>query len=283
MKHFCSARWAAHTALCILALGSMTLSSAAQARVALISTALHHVSVVEVPEAVENVAVGSPQVHVEWHGKSILIEPLKAGVDTNMVVFTARTQYLYEIAPATDPDAMSWIVKEKGPAPPPEPPAVKPAQVEKDHDKLYTSLLMTTHDIDSSSIRLPKHSVDIRVVQVSVDDTHYYIRFRATNKTHHTYRLQNPLVLKIDPAFGTDIAYKNVYRQIPIAMFRIFRAYQQTPVYLHASTIQQVDMPHDSSMEWVIVISKPEILPSLFRFTFPADQEGGPINVAAIF
>lgn len=48
----------------------------AQTHVELIATALGHVSVVQVPELVENVALGSAQVHVEWHGNSVLIEPV---------------------------------------------------------------------------------------------------------------------------------------------------------------------------------------------------------------
>lgn len=58
----------------------------AQTYVEVISTALGHVSVVQVPEPVENVALGSSQVHVEWHDRSILIEPEKPGVDTNIHV-----------------------------------------------------------------------------------------------------------------------------------------------------------------------------------------------------
>ena len=90
----------------------------AQTRIEVIATALHHVSVVEVPEPVENVALGSTQVHVEWHANNILIEPQRAGVDTNMVVFTHRTTYLYEIAAASEPGAMSWLVKERRASPP---------------------------------------------------------------------------------------------------------------------------------------------------------------------
>jgi len=109
---------------CITFLAAVLLAAGplhAQTKVEVIATALHHVSVVQVPEPVENVALGSAQVHVEWHGNNILIEPQRTGVDTNMVVFTHRTTYLYEIAAASEPGAMSWLVKENPPAPLPLP------------------------------------------------------------------------------------------------------------------------------------------------------------------
>ena len=254
----------------------------AQTHIEVIATALHHVSVVQVPEPVENVALGSTQVHVEWHANNILIEPQRAGVDTNMVVFTHRTTYLYEIAAASEPGAMSWLVKERAPAPPPPPPVPSPDEVQREHDRLFASLLLNARSVDTSTINPKKHSVAIRVAQVSEDAHNYYVRLSATNTTTHTYRLQNAVVMKIDPAFSADTAYKNVDRQIGTEAFKDFRAYQQTPVIAHGSTLDMTDMPPDTTMEWVVALTKPDVTPAIFRWTFAADQ-GTPVYAVAIF
>jgi hypothetical protein len=254
----------------------------AQTKVEVIATALHHVSVVQVPEPVENVALGSAQVHVEWHGNNILIEPQRTGVDTNMVVFTHRTTYLYEIAAASEPGAMSWLVKENSPAPPPPPLVPSPSEVQTEHDRLFASLILASRNVDTSGIHPKKHSVVVRVVQVSEDAHNYYVRLSATNNTSHTYRLQNAAVMKIDPAFGGDIAYQNVNHQIGADVFKEFRKYQQTPVVTHGSTLDITDMPPDTTMDWVEALSKPGVTPAIFRWTFAADQ-GAEIDAVAIF
>jgi len=271
--------------LCILACFAAITTAHAQTRVAVISTAMHHVTLVQVPEPVETVAVGSDMIHVEWHDNNILVEPRREGVTTNMVVFTRRTTYLYEIAAATEPNAMSWLVKEKPPQAPPQPVVPSPVQVQEDHDHLYSGLLLTTRSLDNNSTftrKEKKHQVIVRIMQVSSDEKNYYVRISATNNSGHTYRLQNPTVMRLEPAFGVDMAYKNVYRQLSEKAFKQFKVYEQSPVATHGSTLDMVDMPSDTTMDWVISLSKPEILPAVFNFQFPADQ-GVTVHAVAIF
>jgi hypothetical protein len=258
----------------------------AQTHVELIATALGHVSVVQVPELVENVALGSAQVHVEWHGNSVLIEPDKAGVDTNMVVFTQRTTYLYEITAAAAPDGMSWLLKESAPPPPPPPPPpADPGNVARDRVRTSMSILMNLRKIDASSVldRLNKsRTVVISFDDVSEDATNYYVRLSATNKAKHVYRLQNPTVMQLDPAFGADLAYRKTYHQLGPKELETFRAYKKTPLVTHGSTLKITDMPPDSIMSWVVAITKPLVTPAIFMLTFPNDQ-GTSIDAVAIF
>lgn len=257
-------------------------AAAAQTHIEQIGTSLHHVSVIQVPEPVENVAIGTQLVHVEWHDRTVLVEPLQAGVDTNIVVFTPTHTYLYEIEPASEPGKMSYLVRESAPAPPPPPPTPAPDQIQQEHDRLYGSLLLTTLDVNSHDVVTCKHGVTIRVVQVSEDAHNYYVRLSATNYSNHTYRLENPTVRKIDPAFGADMAYSNVNHQISDTMFGQFRTYQQTPVDAHGSTLEMKDLPPDTFLNWVMALTKPATSPSMFRFAFPSD-EGTPVDAIAIF
>ncbi len=244
----------------------------AQTRVEVIATALHHVSVVQVPEPVENVALGTPMVHVEWNGNKVLIQPQKPGIDTNMVVFTRRTTYLYEIAAAAEPTGMSYLVKESAPPPPPTPPIPSPAAIQREHDQLFSSILLKTQAIDSTKLRQKKHTVVVMIVQVPEDDGNYYVRLSVTNGSTHTYRLQNPTVQKIDPAFGAGAAYANIHRQLGQDEFNKFHNFQLTPVVSHGSTLEATDMPPDTTMDWVVALTKPEITPAIFRFIFAPDQ-----------
>jgi hypothetical protein len=243
------------------------------------------VSVVQVPEQVENVALGSSQVHVEWHDKSILIEPEKPGIDTNMVVFTRNTTYLYEISAASAPADMSWLVKEYAPPPPPPPPAPDPVVIFRRRDQISTGVMMNLRSINSASLHhedKKSKTVVITFDEVSEDESNYYVRLSATNKSKHVYRLQNPTVLQIDPAFGADLAYKSVFHQLGDKAFKEFKAYKQTPLVAHGSTLKDTDMPPDSTMDWVVAITKPAVTPAIFQFIFANDQRT-PIDAVAIF
>ena len=253
-----------------------------QTRVEVIATALHHVSVVQVPEPVENVALGTSMVHVEWHGNSVLIEPQKAGIDTNLVVFTHRTTYLYEIAAAAEPTNMSYLVKESAPPPPPPPPIPSPAAVQREHDRLFSSILLKTQAINSTKLKPRKHTVVVRIVEVTEDENNYYVRLSATNGSTHQYRLQNPTAQKIDPAFGASAAYASVHCQLSQDEFNKFRNYQITPLTSHGSTLEITDMPPDTTMDWVVALTKPEITPGIIRFNLAPDQ-GKNVNAVAIF
>lgn len=257
----------------------------AQTHVEVISTSMGHVSVVQVPDQVENVAVGSAQVHVEWHDKNILIQPEKPGIDTNMVVFTNRTTYLYEISAAATTADMSWLVKEYAPPPPPPPAAPDPVVVFHRRDEISTGIMMNMRSIDSTQYRHSERkskTVVITVDEMSEDASNFYVKLSATNKSKHVYRLQNPSVFQIDPAFGADVAYKSVYHQLSEKGFQQFKAYKQTTLMAHGSTLKDTDMPPDSTMDWVVSITKPSVTPALVQFIFPNDQRT-PIDAVAIF
>lgn len=254
----------------------------AQTHIESINTAIHHITAVQVPEPVENVAVGSEQIHVEWRGNTVLLQPTQAGVKTNMIVFTHSKSYNYEIMPANDPSEMTMVVNE--PAPPRPAPPVSPShtEIQRQHDALYTDLLMTAQPINTHDVRKVKHKMSVKVELVSQDDDNYYIRFHAVNGGGDTYRLQTPKVMKLDPSFGIDVAYDHIYRQIGQKAFRKFRSNQLTELKVHASSLTMQDMPPDMQYDFVIAIEKPKVTPAMFQFVFPSD-DGKEVSSIAIF
>lgn len=258
------------------------ITGAAQTHIEAIHTAMHHITAIQVPEAVENVAVGSAQIHVEWRGDVVLLQPTRAGVKTNMIVFTHSKSYDYEVMPANDPSEMTMVVRE--PAPPRPAPPVLPthAEVQRKRDALYTKLLMTAQPINTHDVRKNRHDMSVKVVLVSQDDSNFYIRLHAVNGSKVTYRLQTPKVMKLDPAFGIDVAYDHIYRQLGKKALRKFRSNQMTELKVHASSLTMQDMPPDTQYDFVIAIEKPKVTPAMFEFIFPSD-DGKEVSSVAIF
>ncbi len=110
------------------------------------------------------------------------------------------------------------------------------------------------------------------MILVGQNEDTYYVRIEVINNSNHTYRLEAPKVIKIDPAYGIDVAYSHLNRQLSDKEFKKFRAFQQTNVAVHEATIAKQDMVPDTVTDFVLSIQKPVVTPAIFRFVFPSDD-----------
>ena len=247
-----------------------------------VSTALHHISIISFPETVRSAAIGSDMVRMEWHGNRILIEPLKEGVDTDLFVFTGRSNLTYEILPAGDPNKMSYMIREVYPPLPPPAPGPSAEEIQRERDGLISAILMTTTPIKVHRMSKREKVIQVRIINVSEDAHNYYVRLQALNTDHHAYRIQTPVITKIDPAFGSNLAYDMVNNQINQHTFDRFRLYGERPLVSHGSTLVKHDMQPGESTQWVMAIDKPEVTPGMYQFSFP-DDAGTTVRAIAIF
>lgn len=247
-----------------------------------VATALHHISIISFPETVRSAAIGSDLVRMEWHGNSILIEPLKEGVDTDLFVFTGRSNLTYEILPAGNPGTMSYMIREVYPPLPPPPPGPSAEELQRERDSLIGAILMTTTPIKVHRMSKREKVIQVRIVNVSEDAHNYFVRLQAFNADHHAYRIQTPVITKIDPAFGSNLAYDMVNNQINQQTFERFRLYGERPLVSHGSTLVRHDMQPGASTQWVMAIDKPEVTPGMYEFRFP-DNAGAIVRAIAIF
>jgi hypothetical protein len=247
-----------------------------------IATALHHISIISLPETVRSAAIGSDMVHMEWNGNQILIEPLKDGIDTDLFVFMGHSSLTYEILPAGDPANMSYMVREIYPPLPPPPPGPSPEVLQQERDGLLDAVLMTTTPIHTHHLKDKHQDIQVRIVNVSEDAHNYYVRLQATNKGWQAYRIQTPMVSKIDPAFGANMAYDLVHYQIGQQTFEQFRLYSEHALFTHGSTLVKHDMQPGETTQWIMAIVKPNVTPGMYQFRFP-DNNGIIVRAIVIF
>ena len=247
-----------------------------------IATALHHISIITLPAPVSSAAIGSDMVRMETNGNEILIEPLKEGIDTDLFVFTGHSSLTYEILPAGNPATMSYMVREIYPPLPPPAPGPSAEELQRERDGMLGAILMTTTPINAHNVRDKHQDVQVRIVNVSEDVHNYYVRLQAVNKGGHAYRIQTPVVSKIDPAFGSNLAYDMVNHQIGQRTFERFRLYDERALSTHGSTLVKHDMQPGESTGWIMAIVKPDVTPGMYQFRFP-DNAGGMIRAIAIF
>ena len=84
-----------------------------------LATSLDHASMVEFPEVVTAAVVGTEGVKMEFRDNVVILEPQKAGVQTNLLVWAAGKQLVYEIQPASETSEWPFVIRETfAPAPP---------------------------------------------------------------------------------------------------------------------------------------------------------------------
>ena len=264
-------------------------------KVTRVATALNHVTIIELPEPVVSYSIGSDAVRVEYHDNRILIKPTKPNVSTNLFVWTATSHTVYEILPAGDPAAMSYVLDQVLPAPPPVPEPSR-EEVERQTDTMYASALANQRLIRSG--KLPhglrfwyRHSgedhcdacVELRVTRITEDASSYYVRVVAENKATHPYRLQEPAVTALRPTFSENIADHYMNRQISVDALREMGRFAPEPLRTHGSTLNAPrDLKAGESAEWIVGFAKPGRTPAIYQFSLP-DDEKHPVTATVVF
>jgi hypothetical protein len=266
-----------------------------QRKVTRVATALNHVTIIELPEPVVSYSIGSDSVRVEYHDNRVLIKPTKPNVSTNLFVWTATSHTVYEILPAGDPAAMSYVLDQVFPAPPPAPEPSR-EEVERQTDTMYASALANQRLIRSG--KLPhglrfwyRHSgedhcdacVELRVTRITEDASSYYVRVVAENKATHPYRLQEPAVTALRPTFSENIADHYMNRQISVDALREMGRFAPEPLRTHGSTLNAPrDLKAGESAEWIVGFAKPGRTPAIYQFSLP-DDEKHPVTATVVF
>lgn len=264
-------------------------------KVTRVATALNHITIIELPEPVVSYSIGSDSVRVEYHDNRVLIKPTKPNVSTNLFVWTATSHTVYEILPAGDPAAMSYVLDQVLPAPPPVPEPSR-EEVERQTDTMYASALANQRLIRSG--KLPhglrfwyRHSgedhcdacVELRVTRITEDASSYYVRVVAENKATHPYRLQEPAVTALRPTFSENIADHYMNRQISVDALREMGRFAPEPLRTHGSTLNAPrDLKAGESAEWIVGFAKPGRTPAIYQFSLP-DDEKHPVTATVVF
>jgi hypothetical protein len=264
-------------------------------KVARVATALNHVTIIELPEPVVSYSIGSDSIRVEYHDNRVLIKPTKPNVSTNLFVWTATSHSVYEILPAGDPAAMSYVLGRMFPVQPP-PPEPSREEVEKRTDIMYSSALANFRPIRTS--KLPhglrfwyRHSgedhcddcVQLRVTRVTEDSGSYYVSVVAENKAAHPYRLHEAAVSALRPSFSENIPAHYMNQQISVDAMREIGRFAPEPLRTHGSTLNAPrDLKAGERAEWIVGFAKPGRIPAVYQFSLP-DDEQHPVTATVVF
>lgn len=231
----------------------------------IVATALDHLSVLEYDEPVIQAAIGSPSFEVERHENKVFIKPLKAGISTNLFVWTASNQhYTYELSvgDVTNMDAEIHVATAKSTQP-----SQDLAEKEKAMDMAVSQALTDIQPIDGSAIKNPKRQICVRFEQVLRTEKVLYIRYSIANRTRAPYQYSTPALyeLKIQHAAINLSALKG--KQLESRMIVKDHNPERVPINLTNSTINQETIAPGGRKEGLLAIPRTGALsdPAVFQ------------------
>lgn len=161
-----------------------------------VQTALNHLTILEMGQPVDTVAVGSPIFRVEWRGSKVFIEPTEPDVATNLFVWTAAGRFNYELDPAGLVPQMVFAIDQPAADPPK---TVSPAARTSDSiNPSAADVLIAATPIQLLGPVPGKNRVAIYLTDFLERDGQVLIRYTIRNDTKKAYVPGSPQVWALD-------------------------------------------------------------------------------------
>jgi hypothetical protein len=165
-------------------------------RITRLETALNHLSVIELADAVEQVAAGSPAFKVEWRGNKVFVQPLEADAATNLFIWTGAGDRLnYELVAAGPVERMHFAIDHEAPARTVAATSAPPAQRPDVPDS--ATILNGSVPITAVGRNAPRKKVTVLLRDIFEQDGRVYVRYAVQNNGPKPYQPGSPLVVNL--------------------------------------------------------------------------------------
>ena len=148
-------------------------------------------------------AAGSSDFQIERQESKVFVKPMKAGVSTDLFVWTASRRFAYELETTTEVRNMNFAIDNSLPAPPA--PSPVSTHVDELTDITLARFFLGADQIDNSRVRAAKDQVSVRFEQVFRTRTSVYIHYVIENNSKSPYHVAAP------SAFQLRADYPSVY------------------------------------------------------------------------
>jgi len=272
---------ALRVALAVVATATFSSSASAQSEIKThiiddhvvekLATTLNHTSMVEFPEPVTAAVVGTEAVKMEFRDNVVILEPERPGIQTNLMVWTASQQLVYEVMPASDTSEWPYVIRESFPPQPVPPPGPTASEALALRDSLHGTFLLSMRNITVCQDLHKESGVHMWVEEVGEDHSSYYVRMTAANRTKHPYRITTPTVSHIIPTFGENVGLRSANQQLSDKQFSQIKLFDTESVASHGSTLTSHDLMPKETVSWVMAVSKVGHPLAIYKFTLPPD------------
>jgi hypothetical protein len=267
-------RWLVLTVAALAAYGQKIESQKPdRTRITRVETALNHLTVIELGDAVEQVAAGSASYKVEWRGNKVFVQPLEPGAETNLFIWTrSGTRLSYELAPAGAVETMHFAIDQEpvvtATAAPTQPSPVAPFE----KSAIPGEMLYKSVPVQFAGTRGARPKIAVQLRDLYETDGKVYLRYAIRNNSHSVYEPGDPTVYRLQAA------------RAPISLISLRRTQLGENVASHiaATSKQELKVVHSELQANVVepggeaigflAFERPQFAgPTVLRLTFAAD------------
>lgn len=252
-----------------------------QEKILHVQTALHHLTILEMSQPVDTVAVGSPVFRVEWRGNKVFIEPTEPHVATNLFVWTSAGRFNYELDPAGVVPQMIFAIDQPIPAPP-KFPAVTPRTSES-ADPSPADVLIAAKPIRLIGTIHGNNRVAIYLTDSFEHDGQIFIRYTIRNQTNKAYVPGSPHVWALDAPRYHESLYTLSNSQLSPDQAARLQCQGEVPLDVAQSVRKSQRIEPGQEATGIVAIKLPatQAGPEVLRVIFLAGPNG-PVNATLV-
>ncbi len=250
-----------------------------------IHTALNHLTVIDLGEPIQFVAAADPDsFQIERAGDKVLLQPLKDGTSTNLIIWTASKQVSYELDAPGDVAKMNILVRNL----PPSARAVSVASTQKERQQIAatatTQAMLGAQDIvaDQPS-KDSSNAVTASIVRVLRTSDGTYLQYEIVNHSAAPFRVTMPSVTQLTPTQTpvSLLALRN--HQVSPQTLSTFKAKLDGTSIALTGQVQQADLqPGASTTGYVLIRAFSGSTPEIYRFDFGSTTSGPLVDTVVI-
>jgi hypothetical protein len=246
-----------------------------------VQTALNHLTILEMNEPVDTVAVGSPVFRVEWRGNKVFIEPTEPDVSTNLFVWTPAGRFNYELDPAGIVPEMVFAIDQ----PIPDPPKVTASanRASESADPSPAEILIQAKPVRVHGSIPDKNRVAIYLTDSLERDGQVFIRYTIRNETKKAYVPGSPQVWALNTPRYRESLYSLANYQLRLNETARLKCNGEVPLEVAKSEMRSSRIEAGQETTGIVAIKLPgtHTGPTVLRLIFLADSNG-PVNATLV-
>ncbi len=266
--------WILGSIYCNVLAQKIEISRASPDRIIKVETALNHLTVIEVPEAITTVAAGSPAFKIERRENKVFIQPLEEGESTNLFIWTATHRYSYELAPAGNVGTMHFAIDHQENASAIGEQSL--AEPKTESNEAASSALLRSIPVRWQGSRPNENRVAVEFRDVLKLKDRWLIRYAVVNRSAESYPLHKPRIALMNfPISKLSLLPLSRVQLGPREASHVRSNNQQTLDAIQAETEADFVAPGREAIGVIGIAPLVEdAKPSVLQFEFPADQRG---------
>jgi hypothetical protein len=246
-----------------------------------VQTALNHLTILEMNEPVDTVAVGSPVFKVEWRGNKVFIEPAEPDVSTNLFVWTPLGRFNYELDPAGVVPQMVFAIDQ---------PTIDPPKLSASANRVGESANPSPAEvlIQAKPIRVLGSVPETNRVAIYLTDSleqngQLFIRYTIRNATKEAYVPGSPQVWALNTPHYRESLYTLANYQLSPEKAARLKSSGEVPLQVAKSEMRSSRLEPDQETTGIVAIKLPATSagPTVLQLTFGQGPKG-PVNATLV-